>query len=86
MGERPVVAAFMSWGRWVADCPNPACANAMGLERGQTVFRCHIPSGIGVCGTVADVQWPTEPDADDVEQVMADRPPASQSWKQGDPL
>ena len=76
--------AYMSWGRWVADCPNPGCTNAMGLDRGQTEFRCGTANSVGTCGTVAPIGWPTNADA--VEQALAGRPPASQSWKPGDDL
>lgn len=76
--------AYMSWGQWVADCPNPACTNAMGLTRRQTEFRCQNQSGIGVCGTAADVEWPDDPDA--VEAAVTGRAPARQSWKPGDDL
>lgn len=79
MTDTPTVVAFMSWGRWVADCPNAACTNAMALERGQSLFRCHVPSGMGTCGAVAGIDWPAY--ADEVEQRMASRPPAEQSWK-----
>jgi hypothetical protein len=76
--------AFMSWGVWVANCPNyPACTNAMALEPGQTRFNCWVPSGVGVCGTTADVVWPS--DVASIESDLDGVPPQDQDWSPGVP-
>lgn len=76
--DTPAVA-FMSWGVWVANCPNPDCTNAMGLEPGQARFACWVPSGVGVCGTTADVEWPADVPAIDLE--VQGEAPQNQNWE-----
>jgi hypothetical protein len=71
--------AYISWGRWVADCPNQACTNAMQIEIGQSEFHCWIPNGIGVCGTRATIEWPGNPD--EIEDRVMGEIPVNQNWK-----
>lgn len=73
--------AFLSWGQWVADCPNPACTNAMGVEPGQAEFHCWIKSGVGVCGTQAVLVWPEG--YADAAAALAGAPVQNQSWQEG---
>lgn len=68
--------AYLNWGRWVADCPNPACTNAMQVEPGQAQFECTRPAG---CGTTAPLAWPDDPAA--VEAEVADLPESQRHWK-----
>ena len=70
--------AYMSWGRWVADCPNPACASAMALEPGQTTFHCASRNMIGACGTIANIGWPD--DVGGIQAATAGIHPAQRSW------
>jgi hypothetical protein len=77
--------ARLDWGRFVADCPNPACANAMGVEPGQELFRCEFPAGtpqaprIDGCRTVAPIDWPADPEA--IWRAVADLPESQQQWR-----
>jgi hypothetical protein len=77
------VARF-DWGRWVADCPNPACTNAMQLDLGQAEFACRFlidekRRAYGGCGTTAPIDWPDDPAA--IEAGLAGLPEGAQNWK-----
>lgn len=77
------VARF-DWGRWIADCPNPACMNAMQLDREQTQFACRFlidekRLAYGGCGTVAPIVWPA--DAGAIERGLQDLPEGAQNWR-----
>jgi hypothetical protein len=94
MSEAAAVA-FLSWGRWVADCPNPECSNAMGLDPGQAEFWCHTtdrqgrpePPAAGVaCGTRAPVAWPPDAEVTAVDVAAAGLPPAHRSWSPGEDI
>jgi hypothetical protein len=80
--------ARLDWGRWVADCPNPQCTNAMGLEIGQATFRCEFPAGpptaprIDGCRTVVPLDWPADPQA--IEDEVAGLPESEQNWRPAD--
>lgn len=68
--------ARVNHGRWIADCPRPYCANAVKLDPRQPLFHC---AGEGGCQMIADIEWP--PDADDIWQVLLERPvPATRNW------
>jgi hypothetical protein len=55
-GEAFVEAlAYINWGRFVADCPDPACTSAVALEPGQSVVHC------AQCFGMAEVVWPEDP-------------------------
>jgi hypothetical protein len=62
--------AEANWGRWIAKCPNPHCANAMQLRRGQAVYEC--PKELGGCGDEAPIQWHI--DAILIERILMARP------------
>jgi hypothetical protein len=47
-------AAYLNWGRWVADCPD-GCNSAERFDPGQDAFVCSN------CGCVAPVAWPDNP-------------------------
>ncbi|WP_326564562.1 hypothetical protein [Micromonospora peucetia] len=65
--------AYLNWGRWVADCPGPACTSAVALQHGQTTAGCIE------CHLVAPVRWPD--DVPDLERVLWRRPePANRNW------
>lgn len=72
--------AYLNWGRWVANCPT--CPNALALDPGQAVFSCG--TGVGACGTVADVEWPSESTIEDVDAAYGGQPPQDQSWQPGE--
>jgi hypothetical protein len=77
--------ARLDWGRFVADCPNPACTNALAVEPGQEMFKCEFKGGtpaaprIEGCRTVAPLDWPADPDA--VWREVADLPESQQNWR-----
>jgi hypothetical protein len=77
-----VTFAEANWGRWVATCPRPYCTNALALYPRQTLFVCMAEDG---CGYVADVVWPTDPDA--IQTVLMMRPvAATRNWKPGETI
>ncbi len=82
-----VVSARLDWGRWVADCPNPICSNAMQLEQGQREFRCRFlidaqRQAFGGCGTVAALSWPADPGS--IERDLSGLPESEQNWRPAD--
>ena len=75
--------AFYDWGSWKANCPNPACTNAMEIQPDQTTFHCwYTPRRGGtpqdVCGTMTSIQWP--PNRQEIEEELASLPPSQRSW------
>ena len=91
VSEAPVAVVFMSWGRWVARCPRPACHNAEhfgpstdgtpgGLAGG---FRCR--SEAGGCGLVCEARWPAQ--VEEIEWLLMQRPvPSTRNWQPGEDL
>lgn len=75
--------AYVNWGRWVADCPNPTCTNALELEVGQQHWKCEWVrdrhGNLDGCRTTAPIDWPADPAA--VEQDLAARPEADRHWR-----
>lgn len=73
--------ARVDWGRWVADCPNPDCTNAMILSEGQQTWGCRFVADgrIQGCGTTAPIAWPADVAA--VEAGVAGRPESAQQWQ-----
>lgn len=68
--------ARVNYGRWIADCPRPYCANAMRLTPGQSAFHC---GGEGGCQLVAEVEWPA--DAAGIWAALEVRPvPGTRNW------
>ncbi|MDF2711385.1 MAG: hypothetical protein K0R62_7037 [Nonomuraea muscovyensis] len=68
--------ARVNYGRWIADCPRPYCANAMRLTPGQSAFHC---GGEGGCQLVAEVEWPA--DAVGIWAALEVRPvPGTRNW------
>jgi hypothetical protein len=87
MAESPTPAvAFYSWGRWVANCPNPDCSFALQLTPAQARWECSASGVPEMCGTTADVEWPTSPTTDEVTEALAGEAPQNQSWSPGDVL
>ncbi|WP_344890463.1 hypothetical protein [Actinomadura meridiana] len=73
-----IARAYHNYGRWVADCPRPFCANARRLEPGQERFWCG-PEEKGCCRLDCPIEWP--PDAEDIDRVLKRRPvPATRNW------
>lgn len=81
-GMRPktsntVVTAYISEGRWVADCPNyPRC-------RGGIACWDQNPHGCCLdCGTVVKVKFPTKRDRDKAAAALLARPdPKTRNWR-----
>lgn len=64
--------ARVNHGRWLADCPAPACA-------GAELVRLTGPFACGTCGVVADVAWPD--DVAGITTALEVRPdPATRNW------
>lgn len=77
-----VAYAEANWGRWVARCPRPWCANAMQLDAGQRMFSC---LGFGGCGYRTDIIWPPDPLM--IEAILEMRPvPRTRNWLPGESL
>jgi hypothetical protein len=76
--------AYLNWGRWVADCPNPACTNALKVEPGQQDWECVYTTGprdyprTEGCRTRATLEWPTN--IDDINRRTADLPESQRHW------
>jgi hypothetical protein len=79
------VQAYVNYGRWVADCPNPACTNAMAIEPGKDEFRCEFWGGtpqaprLEGCRTVAEIGWPDDPYG--VMADLIDLPEPQRNWR-----
>lgn len=72
--------AYVNHGRWVADCPQPGCTNAIALTPNQSLFHC---AGLGGCQQVSTVAWPVG--ADDIWAELRRRPSESnQHWAPAD--
>lgn len=76
--------ARLDWGRWIADCPNPSCTNAIQLEQGQAEFQCRFLADekrqlYGGCGTVAPVEWPE--DVAGISRTGAGGPDSARNWR-----
>lgn len=76
--------ARLDWGRWLADCPNPECTNAMALEVGQQRWHCRFPldsvgHAWGGCGVTAGVVWPDNPES--IARELAGLPEAKRNWR-----
>lgn len=61
--------AYANWGRWVVDCPQPFCDNAMKVDCWQERFECLGPDS---CGYSSPITWPADPEA--IEILLAMRP------------
>lgn len=62
-------AAYMNWGKWVADCTRN-CGYAVSLKEGQTSFVCDLSSG--GCGHINPVAWPSN--AVEIWDILLERP------------
>jgi hypothetical protein len=82
---------YISWGKWVARCPNDGCPNAEhygadpdtghvgGLT--DTYFHCSH------CGLFVQAEWPDLEVAADAVRLLGMRPvPATRSWLPGEPV
>jgi len=78
------VAAYVSEGRWVADCGTEGCTGGMEVSRVYGFALCaHCAGGIqgGAWFTVA---FPK--DADEIEALLEVRPEANQNWLIGETI
>ena len=76
--------AFYDYGRWVADCPNPQCTNALLVDPGQQKWLCRYVDNLGRvqgCLTSAPLAWPENREA--IEADLAGKPESAQHWKPG---
>lgn len=68
--------AIVNHGRWIAECPDPNCYNAMALEPKEATFHC---GGLGGCRLIAPLEWPAN--ADEIWEALAERPdPRTRNW------
>lgn len=76
------VKAYISDGRWVADCPQCNCAEVVRV--GQP-FKCGGTLAGGfhgaatACGFVAEVEFPADKLA--IEKALIDKPVSQRNWK-----
>lgn len=75
------VPAYISWGRWIAECPDCRSAQPTGYDDHR--FLC------AECGNMGlgwhEVRWPTNMEA--IEAVLLYRPyPATRNWLPGESL
>jgi hypothetical protein len=76
-----VVSARVNWSRWLTDCPNPHCHGADMLDRHAPMFQCVL------CGTVADVIWPSPEMVYGIERLLMMRPDEiTRNWQPGETL
>ncbi len=68
--ESEPTAAFVSDGRWVAECP---CGAAGLVHPNHAIARC------GECGAVRPLVWPDERAA--IEAALLDRPSRERNWR-----
>lgn len=74
--------AYYNFGRWVADCPNPQCTNALQLQPGQSEWTCRFTNGAGQmdgCGTATPIAWPDNPQK--IEADLGGKPESYQHWR-----
>jgi hypothetical protein len=69
--------AFVNWGRWVADCPDPDCSNAEELTAAAAVMVC------GFCSRSWPIVWPV--DVALIDAALSVRPvPSTRNWVPGE--
>lgn len=80
----PPVVAYVSHGRWVADCPTPGCSGAMLLFFGAGFFcgNClNVQTGL----KAREVIWPEH--REEIERLLLLRPvPQTRSWFPTEPV
>lgn len=74
------VAAYVSHGRWVVDCPD--CRNAQLACRTDPRFLCDECGNIAAGRLWRPVQWPSETQA--IESLLENRPREVQNWNPGE--
>ncbi len=73
--------AYHNWGRWVADCADPYCANAEEPAPGDTTMVCSW------CGQRSWLVWPDRADVDRIERLLSLRPvPSTRNWTPGETM
>lgn len=77
------VVAYVSWGLWVANCPDPDCLGAEHFGHAPITGRVGGLTAVGFrcarCALVCRSQWPAN--AADIEWVLAQRPrPETRNW------
>lgn len=68
------VGAYVSDGRWVADCPDAQCNGAMYLLDRATPFMCAECLNADVQGRWRPVDWPSVTDETEIEAALMARP------------
>jgi hypothetical protein len=83
------VPVYMSWGKWVAQCPRPGCHNAEQLGQCDdgtvggltaTSFVCR-ESHLG-CGVRCAADWPDR--VKEIEFMLRSRPVGARNWFPGE--
>lgn len=69
--------AYVSDGRWVAECRDDACSGAELVREGQAML-------CGSCGSVSQVIWPADVTA--IETLLMRRKPRNRHWLLGETL
>lgn len=89
--EKIRATVYLSWGKWVADCPR-GCGNAEHFGRDPETghvggltgssFTCGS-AGHG-CGLICPADWPGN--VADIEVMLAARPAPNRNWRPGEDL
>lgn len=82
---KTVAYAYVSWGRWVGDCPGPGCHAAQILSRSDRRYFCPLCRNAYIDGTYARVVWPKTSELARIEQLLAERAlPENRNWTPGE--
>lgn len=69
--------AYVSDGRWVAECRDESCSGAELVTEGQ-------PMLCGSCGSVSQVIWPDQ--VAEIEALLMKRKPRNRHWLLGETI
>lgn len=74
--KKAALHAYVSDGRWVADCVTRGCRG------GVAVWREHGRACCLDCGTIyTNVEWPADDELAAAEETLSARPPENRHWK-----
>lgn len=73
--------AYVNWGRWVVDCPNPQCGSAQVASADDPRFMCTACLNVLWGGRWLQVRWPDAAKREAIEGELRLRPhPANRNW------
>lgn len=79
------VVAYVNHGRWVADCPDPACAGAELVDPAEPLFYCLSCYNAAVGGAWRPVRFPPRSARQAIEQALLERArPERRNWYPGE--